>query len=199
MAEDFKVKLIGNISGLSVIFDAMPQIGVHHTAKYSPIEPSHLIGSYYVYDNSPSATYSLSDVKLISRNPKEAGENLKRILTLKSWTKSYFGKTDNFGSANDDLSQWLGSPPEVLTFSAYSTGDSRGHIYNIPVVLTSLDISYPNDVDYIFTGNDTGDKLNGTPFPSILTISLALNEQHSAQDYESFNLHKYRNGILDNF
>jgi hypothetical protein len=172
---------------------------VHHTAKYSPIEPSHLIGSYYVYDNSPSATYSLSDVKLVSRNPKEAGENLKRILTLKSWTKSYFGKTDNFGSANDDLSQWLGSPPEVLTFSAYSTGDSRGHIYNIPVVLTSLDISYPNDVDYIFTGNDTGDKLNGTPFPSILTISLALNEQHSAQDYESFNLHKYRNGILDNF
>ena len=199
MAEDFKVKLIGNISGLSVIFDAMPQIGVHHTSKYSPIAPSHLIRSYYVYDNSPSATYSLSDVKLISRNPKEAGENLKRILTLKSWTKSYFGKTDNIGDAKDDLSQWLGSPPEVLTFSAYSTGDSRGHIYNIPVVLTSLDISYPNDVDYIFTGNDTGDKLNGTPFPSILTISLALNEQHSAQDYESFNLHKYRNGILDNF
>lgn len=199
MAEDFKVKLIGNISGLSVVFDAMPQISVHNTAKYSAIEPSHLIGSYYVYDNSPSATYSLSDVKLVSRNPKEAGENLKRILTLKSWTKSYFGKTDNLGSASDDLSQWLGSPPEVLTFSAYSTGDSRGHIYNIPVVLTSLDINYPNDVDYIYTGNDTGDKINGTPFPSILTISLSLNEQHSAKDYESFNLHKYRNGILDNF
>jgi hypothetical protein len=199
MAEDFKVKLSGNISGLSVVFDAMPQIGVHYTAKYSPIDVSHLIGSYYVYDNSPSATYSISDVKLVSRNPKEAGENLKRILTLKSWTKSYFGKTENFGTHNDDLSKWLGAPPEVLTFSAYSTGDSRGHIYNIPVVLSSLDVTYPNDVDYIFTANDTGDKLGGTPFPSLMTIAFSLNEQHSAQDYESFNLHKYRNGILDNF
>lgn len=59
----------------------------------------------------------------------------------------------------------LGAPPEILYLTAYSAGSnnrrygdsSYSMVFNlsrIPVVITGLEISYPDDVDYILTAWD---------------------------------------------
>lgn len=95
--------------------------------------------------------------------------------------------------------RFLGAPPEVLYLTAYSdsvnTSGSLNKVSNItrvPVVITNLTITYPNDVDYIPT-------TSGEPFPIIMSISLSLVETHSPKEYELFDLFKYRKGLLPGF
>lgn len=96
-------------------------------------------------------------------------------------------------------SQFLGAPPEVLYLTAYSNPSVSGaqldrmtNIFRIPVVIESLGITYPNDVDYIPT-------IENEPFPIIMNISLSLRETHSPREFENFDLFKYRDGKLPGF
>ena len=100
----------------------------------------------------------------------------------------------------------LGAPPEVLYLYAYSTSanDKRdpGNINNIninrvPVVLTSLSITYPDDVDYIPASVSPTSKTE--PFPIKIDVSINLVESHSPTEFERFNLKAYKEGKLTNF
>jgi len=90
-------------------------------------------------------------------------------------------------AARNSFKNFLGSPPDVLYLSAYAgdgtTNAYEGNINGVPVVMTSLDITYPSDVDYIPCEGTGGadDNLNGTPFPTVMSISVALQEIHSPQ------------------
>ena len=99
----------------------------------------------------------------------------------------------------------LGAPPPILLLSAYSKGfgqmtDEAGdaqeierqHINNVPVVIESLNIPYPSDVDYIKS-------TWGVPMPTIMSIDINLLETHSAREYEKFSLDQYKAGILPGF
>lgn len=66
------------------------------------------------------------------------------------------------------------------------------NIYEVPVVITSLEIPYPSDVDYIPT-------INQIPVPTIVTVSLQLTETHSPNKYANFNLQQFKAGNLINF
>lgn len=107
----------------------------------------------------------------------------------------------------------LGAPPDLLYLYAYSTSTNNSrdikhgvNINRVPVVLTSLDITYPNDVDYIPTlannqqssdqapWNDTSE-----PFPMKMDVTISLLETHSAREYERFNLAAYKQGKLTGF
>jgi hypothetical protein len=103
--------------------------------------------------------------------------------------------------------QLRGAPPDILYLYAYSTGasDLRGggpvvNINRVPVVLTSLGITYPEDVDYIpvynteYTPNSRTD-----PFPKKLDVTISLVETHSPREYEKFDLLAYKLGNLVNF
>jgi hypothetical protein len=107
----------------------------------------------------------------------------------------------------------LGAPPDVLYLYAYSTSANDGrniqhgvNINRVPVVLTSLDIAYPNDVDYLPTyANDTTG-LNGAlydatsePFPMKMDITISLMETHSPREYENFSLALFKQGKLTGF
>lgn len=108
--------------------------------------------------------------------------------------------------------QLRGAPPDVLFLYAYSTGqnDTRPHIdgdasrvniNRVPVVMTNLNITYPDDVDYIpvydrSKGNPTS---YAEPFPKKMTITVSLVETHSPREYERFNLGDYKLGNLTNF
>ena len=102
------------------------------------------------------------------------------------------------GFADDQLfgTDLRGQPPAVLEFSAYAhdghLGTAIGHINRVPVVITSLNISYPSDVDYFPT-------TNGVPMPTIMSIDISLSETHSPQEYEKFSLNLYKRGILPGF
>ena len=103
----------------------------------------------------------------------------------------------------------LGAPPDVLYLYAYSTskndGNSSGrptisgvNINRIPVVMTSLNITYPDDVDYIPT-NSNGSPDISEPFPIKMDVDITLIETHSPREYEQFDLIKYKRGVLVNF
>lgn len=188
----YKLRLRGTITDSLVVFNTMPIIYENNSAAYETLSPAHMIGDFHVFTKSPSRSFEINDLKLVSRNQQEARANIERVFTMKGWTKSYFGDTS--GDASTELMNWLGAPPEVLKFSAI------GFFNEIPVVLEKFSVNFPNDVDYIPTAsNGEGDPLGNIPFPLVTTISFTLLEQHSASEYERFNLHSYRTGTLQSF
>ena len=203
---EFKVKLYSPRTKNKVILHTSPTINEAKSVTYATLNPVHMPGSYYVYENSPGRKFDVSEFTLASRNQKEARENLQIINTLRGWTMPYFGSSDApsavlyENTVKNELKDWMGAPPEVLRFSAYSSSSARGNIYDLPVVIDSLSIQYPNTVDYIPTASyGNGDALGEVPFPILMTVGISLLEQHSAQEFEKFNLIEYRNGILPSF
>lgn len=202
----FKIRLYSPRTQKLVVFNTTPSLTENKSVAYSTLNPVHMPGTYYVYENSPGRKFDLSEITLVSRNPNEARRNLQRIVTLRGWTMPYFGSTDaplrvlNETNVTDELKGWLGAPPETLLFSAYAKDNTGGNMNKIPVIIESLNINYPNTVDYIPTASlQEGDALGGVPFPTITTITVSLAEQHSAAEFEKFNLIAYRNGVLNAF
>lgn len=110
-------------------------------------------------------------------------------------------KIKQSGTAGVNL---LGAPPEVLYLYGYSASQSSDrldingiNINRIPVVLTSLNFSYPEDVDYIPVEITPGKKTE--PFPVKMDVTISLTETHSPVEYERFDLLSYKSGSLKNF
>lgn len=203
----YKVKLVHPGSNVPVIFDAAPDISESGSVTYRTIDPLHSPGGIQVYTNTGSRTFSLSGIKLFSRNQVEATYNYNRLLMLKAWRYPNFGKTP----AQDELygQQQLGQPPAVLEFSAYAHPVSNGTmanglIHRVPVVITSLNISYPTDCDYIPTVAVENDLSvahipTGIPFPTIMPIEITLMEDHSPSQYSNFSLSDFKRGKMVGF
>jgi hypothetical protein len=106
--------------------------------------------------------------------------------------------------------QLLGAPPMVLYLYAYSTtaNDQRGpeafprvNINRVPVVITNLSFSYPNDVTYfpVSVGGVDGVTTKSESFPTKMDITVDCVETHSPREYERFNLQQFHDGKLVNF
>lgn len=213
----YKVKLARKSNGITkyrVVFDVSPDVTESRTVVYKALDPIHAPGQIYVYTNTSSRQFSLSNVKLVSRSPQEAEINLRKLQQLRSWCMPRFGansttlndsqydarqagNTPNDNTTDIDLGkELLGLPPPVLFLSAYSRSGDSGlrleNINNIPVVITSLTIPYSSEIDYI-------DTPAGVPFPRIMVLEISLQETHSANEYETFSLSQFRAGTLRSF
>ncbi len=177
-------------SEYAFICDNSPSMSEDVSAEYAKLEIPQMPFAIQTYKGSSSRTWNLSDIKLISRTFKEATMNNKSLWMLRSWTKGEFGNT------SADLGRPLGMPPKVLSFTAYSShipGDDHSYrIYRIPVVINSLNIDYPNDVDYI-------PDEHGNMIPIIQTITLSITEQHSPSELSNFSLDRFKMGKMLNF
>lgn len=219
---NYKVRLV-SVLGLktafssndlySVIFDNTPDFSESGSVTYTPTSPVHMPGSIQSYKSTDSRTFSISS-DLISRNTADVSKNMRYLQILRSWRYPFFGKSGSTSSGQQSAFNriqssgnvnLLGAPPEILYLYAYSTSnnDSRqlnGQLVNInrlPVVLTSLSITYPKDVDYLpSTPTPTGVT---EPFPVKLSIQISLTEAHSPVEYERFDLMAYKSGTLKNF
>lgn len=217
-----------------VTFKVTPDVSESRSVNYNAIDPVHLPGQIMVYRNTSSRTFGVSNIRLISRTPEEAEENLQTIWLLKAWTMPRFGNSSTLSENSEQARnrkqdatfqrnnrfateevqaerlrrygrEMIGAPPPVLLFSLYSkqpagtmkqeggSGPILGHINNVPVVITSLGIPYPSDVDYILSAESQ------VPMPLIMTIDVQLTETHSPREYEKFSLDDYRSGRLSNF
>ena len=127
-----------------VEFRASPQVTENRNVNYNALEPLHAPGQIQVYKNTSSRTFTISDLKLVSRTQKEADDNLRRLWTLRAWTMPRFGNSSTLtnrqvsnrnGSTRafpEDTAptaeqlqkaygtELLGAPPEVLYLSVYS-------------------------------------------------------------------------------
>lgn len=196
MADDkLKVKLTAVVPELdgnrkTVVFKVAPVVTESQAVQYQSVSPVHTPGAIQVFSGSNSRIFSVQPIKLISRNSYEAAENILTLNTIRAWTKPYFGATKG-------LRKELGSGPDVLLFSAYSEANFRGNIYRVPVVISNLGITYPDDVDYIPCGAGSHEN---TPFPTVMQMDVTLIETHSPEEYANvFDLNMYRQGLLENF
>lgn len=214
---DYRVSLTraataGTTTVERVIFDVSPEFRESRQVLYKNIDPLHAPGGIYQYASTASRTFSI-EAKLIARSINEATRNLAYIQYLRAWAMPVFGSVGNNAPVGEDI---LGAPPAVLLLTAYSPGKPKvsdtqktvsnptvngydvvtptygSNIYNIPVVITSLDIPFPCDVDYIPT-------VNSYPVPMVTTVSILLVETHSPNKYSGYNLQDFKNGSLINF
>jgi len=144
-----KVKLVSAQSRYRrVEFRATPQITENRNVNYTSLEPLHAPGQIQVYKNTASRSFSISDLKLISRTTKEADLNMNILWQLRAWTMPRFGNSSTltehqrdqrnpltnssqfdvndfnsqaeYNAYIDTGTELLGAPPEVLYLSAYS-------------------------------------------------------------------------------
>lgn len=158
--DSFKVKLFSaidqSVSTTSykyaqkiVVFDVMPQINESGSVEYEPIQILHAPTSFLSYKTTPSRQFSIQDIKLISRTPTEARDNIEKLNILRSWRMPYFGDDGRQSKdlrtffsnqtsssqptrlsslqrllrSNSTLRERLGAPPEILYFSAYVSAE----------------------------------------------------------------------------
>lgn len=200
----------------TVVFDVSPTLSESRSVEYAGVTPVHMPGSIQVYKKTNSRTFSLT-AKLISRNQEQATTNMRYLQLLRGWTMPYFGLRSQFDGPtppnarggipptidNNDRSSMLGAPPDVLYLFAYSSSmgadadrsgsGGRVNLKKLPVVITSLNITYPEDVDYIPV------KETGEPFPVRMEVSVELTETHSPRGYEDFSLSMFKQGLLTQF
>lgn len=199
ISDSTKVSLTGARSGEKVIFNVLPTVSESRNVNYRAMDPVHLPGQVVAYQGTQNRTFSVSEIKIVSRTLLEASINLNRRHVLESWHMPHFGKKES-----SEIYGPLGSPPEVLYFTAHDNIKTRQNIYRIPVVITSLNINYPSDVDYIEaaefnTATDSITKYSGIPVPTVMTIELTLMEVHSPREFSNFSLSKFKQGKLTNF
>lgn len=206
-----------------VRFPITPTINETRSVSYQKSDIRHLPGDLLSYSNTSARKFDFADLKLVSRTPIEARRNLLRVNTLRGWTMPYFGSTglstidDSYlnQAINKDATtkqvdelranfrRMLGAPPDILHLYVYSSGSDDRHLGNItgiPVVIESLSITYPNDVDYIpCQTTSANDPYGGTPFPIIMNIGLNVTEIHSPREFEKFKLEDYKSGRMVRF
>lgn len=227
----FAVKLISVISYSSgnaserVVFDASPTFQETNSVNYSQVSPIHMPGEIQVFRNTKSRSFNIG-VKMISRNRKEARENMRQLQMLRGWTRPRFGMSDQYNidttqittntADNQALVGLLGAPPDVLYLWAYSRNNGDNARNSKPIA-TNVDdinsrISYTNinKIPVVISSMSieypqdvayipTTEDGSGDPFPVLMSITVDLLETHSPIEYEKFSLQQFKNGILESF
>jgi len=157
-----------------VTFNLSPEISETKQVIYAEIGDIRQAASILIYGGSPSRKWSVN-AKFLSRTAEEANNTWKSIQLMRSWT-------------NPDTNYKYGldsGTPHVLRFYGY------GRTWQgIPVVLSSLNVDFPTDIDYIPTDY-------GTNVPVIQSVSFQLTEARTPDDLlVKFDLEKFKLGVL---
>lgn len=211
-----------------VVFDVTPDLTETRSVTYKDMSPVHMPGTIYVYGNTSARTFSIDNIRLVSRTVDEATKNLQTTWTLRSWQMPHFGDSSTLGITNKRTRQQysesnlqqqdamrkqndfdknygqelLGLPPAVLYLNAYSSLGNLNENAKVRPFTTNL-----NKIPVVITNLtipfpsdvDYIPTTNGEPFPRVMMISIQLNETQSPRDLERFSLQKYRTGRLVGF
>jgi hypothetical protein len=165
-----------NTGADEVKFYLTPEIGESKQAVYAEISDIRQAASILIYMGSPSRGWSVN-ARFLSRTAEEANTTWKYVQLLKSWL-------------NPDTNYQYGidasGTPHVLKMYGY------GRTWQgIPVVMKSLNVEYPSDIDMIPTAY-------GTNVPVIMNVQFQLTEARIPKELlEDFTLEKYKLGVLE--
>jgi len=157
MINTYKVSL--SVGKTQVIFEASTPIVEGRSANYDGHSIIHLPTDILTYKNTTGRNFGIN-AKLVSRNSDEATANSQIVDLIRSWILPDFGGT--------------GATPPIVKLSAFY----NRNIKDVPCIIKSYSINYPDDVDWIF-GKDSLDDRN--PMPVITMITINLEEAYSAQ------------------
>ena len=153
---NFLQSMLSNTGG--IIFPYTPSIDTNYHVNYETTEIPQSNSQYNAYKNSPPPSISVS-AKFTANTKEDTAYMLSVIWFLQALTKcdigngSVYYKKDSIGGG--------GLPPPVLYFNAY-----HQLMENIPVVISSFNIKYPDDIDYVNIIIDMED-LNESFFDSV--------------------------------
>jgi hypothetical protein len=157
-----------------ITFKLTPEISESKQVIYGEIGDIRQAASILIYGGSPSRKWSFT-AKFLSRTMEEANTTWKSVQMLRAWTNP----DTNYAYGYD-----TGTPNVVKLYGYGRTWQG------IPVVLTSLNVDYPTDIDYIPTEY-------GTNVPVIQSVTFQLTEARTVTDLlDKFDLEKFKRGVL---
>jgi hypothetical protein len=150
---DYKIRLSG--PGGDVVFEASAPLSESRQAGYEGYGIIHLPTALVSYKQTSSRTFAITG-KLISRTTDEATQNARNLDLIRRWILPDFGGT--------------GATPPILTIYGYRNDNIDGR----RVVLRQYGWNFPEEVDYIFTGEQ--------PMPIIGQLDVTVEEVYSAAE-----------------
>lgn len=160
-----------------IVFPYTPSVSVNNQAVYQAISPTHSLYTSYAYKNTTVGPISVTG-KFTAQNEYEAALILGVQHLLRALTKMRWGSDTN-----------AGAPPPVCRLHAFG----NAMLQNVPVVVQSWKLEYPDGVDYIEVGQ--GIKDYGRSFvPTICTLTLELAVQYSRKEQLEFSVDDFLNG-----
>lgn len=115
-------------------FPYTPQIDYSNDVKYDSFNLTHTIYQPYAYAKTENPQLTLQ-CKFSSHTVEHFGISENAIRFLRIYTKMNYGREDGE----------RGQPPRILRFFAMG----NPIFYNVPVVISRFNITFPEDVDYI--------------------------------------------------
>lgn len=167
-----------------VLFPYSPQIQHVQQVNWSPQNLTHTNYQPQVFINSANPKININDAKFTATTTADAEYLLAVLFFFKLVTKMNFGTKDAM----------RGTPPPVLELSGYGQSQYK----NVPVVIASINYSYPNDIDYVtvkpaFSSSDTQEE----SVPAVMSLSIDLMVQYNIKNIrDEFSLADLANGSL---
>ena len=167
-----------------IVFPYTPQIGYETSAAYANMNMLHSNYPVYSYKHSTVGAINLT-AKFTVQNDRDAGVYLAVIHLLRSLTKMAVG-------AEPDA----GTPPPVCRLDAYG-----GYMLNnVPVVLTSFRLDFPDTVDYYRTqitdAGTSGDTYGVNFVPTSSQITMSLLPMYSRKEQIAYKRDDFLSGKL---
>lgn len=128
-------------------FQFTPQIEYGQDVKYDAYNLVHTNYQPYAYARSEPPSISIS-AKFSAHTTEHFKQSEYALRFLRTYTKMNYGKLDGA----------KGQPPRILRFFAYGSQVFE----NVPVVISKFNITFPEDVDYIYGVFDSKGNLSST-------------------------------------
>lgn len=163
-----------------VVFPYTPTINFTSRAEYTETTPTHNNYPFLSYKNSAIDEISIESNWSCETEP-DAAYYVAAITFFKTVTKMFYGEGPN-----------AGNPPLICRLTGYGTSIFN----NVPVVVTSFNISLPAEVNYVQC-NSYGQGTE-TWVPIYSTLTLSLKPIYNRADLRTFSLENFALGALTN-
>ena len=161
-----------------VVFPIMPSVTLSTKANYTNIEPTHNNYPFMSYKNSQVDEINIQG-KFIAETETDAGYWIAATTFFKTATKMFYGKGEN-----------AGNPPIICQLNGYGSNIFE----NVPVVVKSFSVTFPEDVNYIRCTKFTGP----TWVPIISSLNVIVQPIYNRADLRQFDLKQYAAGKMVN-
>ena len=156
-----------------VVFPFTPSVSFTTSAEYSSTEPLH---SNYPFQSFKTAR--VEDITITGdfsvQTSKDAEYWLAATRFFRTATKMFYGK-----------SEAAGNPPIICHLSGYGS-----QIFDrVPIVITTFNLEFPSDIDYIKSAD-------GTWVPSLSTLVVTTRPVYNRSQLRQFSLQQYAQGNM---